>query len=270
MINTKFLFTLLSVVLFISITTKAALTMAYVSIADREFWPVEYNSAKIRQACIEVHGEEWVKENIILDRKYCSGSLFLSNANFMEISCKMADPKDLLALKAVIDHMAANNDTLYIGVKDEYFDKMYTNVYLNSKTSYRCPYSITSMYSVLNPIGHFLRVGEVTDIGEPDLTIAQFETFYLGNGCITDLNYINKYKEKCKKEEYMDLSYWHFDKKKVRQRDIDLYYDYTVACDKLLLKTHPKRIIPIDVDYNYSPNERIIYILDGNVFIEPD
>lgn len=48
------------IIIFFSTYVQAhsALAIALVPDTDREFDPMEYNSAKIRQACIEVHGED--------------------------------------------------------------------------------------------------------------------------------------------------------------------------------------------------------------------
>lgn len=236
----------------------ASLTMAFISYLEEDFDVMEYNSAKIRQACIKVHGEEWLKEKIILERRFLWESVFLSNAGFMEISCHWgADPKDFMDMKAVFDYMASRNDTIYVGVESWEFKNISTSRaalgrYIKQRTESGFE------YAVLKPV-NCLCVGNPPYIDNPDLIIIQSGIFALGSHCVVgDLG--REYREKCKKEGYMDLSFGHFDKKEVREQDINLYYDYTVASDKLLLKERPKRTIPIDVHYNYNPKEDNIYI----------
>ena len=236
---------------------EAALTTAFVTEIENNFWAMDYNCAKIRQACLKVHGEKWFKKNIVLDRKYRQGVLSISNTNFMEILFRGVDPEDLMELKEVIDYMASRNDTLYIPVSRDYFEQIYNSPYALNEYMRKHTSSYFD-FSVMNGSRNFLRVGEVPDRIGPDLTIIQFETFYLGNGCVGDL--LMEYREKCEKEGYMDLSHSHFEKEKVRKEDINLYYDYTVASDKLLLKTRPERKIPIDVRYDTAPNEQGLYI----------
>lgn len=248
--------------------TKAALTMAFVSSSDKDFLPLEYNCAKIRQACIEVYGEEWFKQNIIYERKYSNGAVFLSNTNFLQISCKRVTPRDLIALKTVFDHMAYCNDTLYVPVIEKTFEKIHSihsafDNYLLEETSFNFK------ETVLYPVMYFLRVGKAPNRKSNKLIIADFMPFSLGNGGIVGES-LMEYENKCLKSNYLDLSYSLFDKEKVSEKDIDLYYAYTMASDKQLLETRPKRIIPIDVRYDYSPNERIVKVMNGNVFIEPD
>lgn len=186
----------------------------------------------------------------------------------MEVYCVHADSKDLIDLRKVLNYMAFCEDTLYIPVMKWRFDTIY-----NSKVAFDSYIrEITaSNLRYLNDIGaryHFLRVGTFPNPNIPDLNVLQFETFYLGNGCVVgDLNW--EYWEKCKNEAYMNLSDWNFDKENVREKDIDLYYNYTVASDNQILETRPQRIIPTDIRYDYSPNERVVRVRNGNVFIEP-
>ena len=138
---------LLSVLFAEPIEANAALTIAFASRSDNGFMPLEYSSAKIRKACIKVHGEEWLKKNILVERKYRTGALFLSNINFTEISCRNADPRDLMDLKAVLDYMAQHNDTLYISIMDDYFERMDTgntdfNSYIRKRTLESCDWRV--------------------------------------------------------------------------------------------------------------------------------
>lgn len=261
-------FFIIRICLFLSafLPARAALTIALVSDADREFYPMGYNLAKIRQACIKVHGEEWFKQNIIYERKYNAGSLYLSNTNFMEVKCRDAHSQDLIDLFAVLNYMAFCNDTLYLPVMKWQFDTIYNSKsafdsYVKERTSSSLEY-----LNDINDKYHFLRTGRVPDIKSDDLNVVEFETFYLGNGCE---NNGFEYWEKCRKDGYMNLSWWHFDKEKVREEDISLYYEYIVAGIKDILNTRPKQSIPVDVHYDYNPNMRIVKIQNGNVFIEP-
>lgn len=252
--NTFIIFSLL----FTFTKVDASLTMAFISILGEELGVEEYNNAKIRQACIKVHGEEWFKERIILERRFRWESVFLSNASFMEISCmRAADPEDFMDMKAVIDYMANRNDTIYIGVESGEFENIYTSPTALTRYIRQCT-KFGFEYAVSKPV-NCLCVGNTPNIDSPDLIIIESGIFNLGNyGVVGDLRRENL--EKCKREGYMDLSSWHFDKDKVREEDINLYCDYIIASDKLILKTPPKRTIPIDVHYNYNPKENNIYI----------
>lgn len=258
----RFLLFMLSAIM--NVFTQAALTMAYVTDTDVDFDPYEYNIAKIRDACLQVHGERWFKKNILLERKYRACSLSLSNTDFMETIFRVADSGDLMDMKSVLDYMAYQNDTIYLSICEEYFEKMFANnVTLNKYIKALTPSNFG--YSTLGRGMHFLHVGNLPEKKSNNLIVIQFKYSSIGN--LTSNWW--EYSKKCEKEGCMDISNWHFDKGKVTDRDIDLYYDFIVDSDRRHLQTRPTRLIPIGVRYEYNPNERIVSIKDGNVFIEP-
>lgn len=251
---------ILGILLSVFIKAAGALTMAFVpDDLEERFLTSPYNVAKIRQACIDVHGKEWFKR-AVLERKFCAASIELSNAGFMQFSFKMVDPKDLQDFKDVVDYMAARNDTLYFGFA--------FSIPYNFKEISASPEGINKHLHeqipidekiVLNPVGYFLRVGSLPDMTDPDLIIMHYPFNALWGGPLT-ADFSMEYWEKCKKEGYVDISSRRFDKTKVTDRDIDLYYDYIVAENKHLLASRPKRTIPIDVRYDATPNEQGFYI----------
>ena len=251
---------ILCILLLVFIKADGALTMALVpDNVEEDFWTRPYSMAKIRQACIDVHGKEWVKR-AVLERKFVAASIELSNAGFMQFSFRRVDPKDLQDFKDVVDYMAARNDTLYFGYWDfNPYDFKEISASPEALNRYLHTWIELDKDIVLDPVGYFLRVGNPPDMTDPDLVLIHYPFNVLWGGLLTyDIS--EEYKEKCKEEGYVDLSRMRFDKTGVTDRDLDLYYDYIVAENKQLLATRPKRTIPIDVRYDATPNEQGFYI----------
>lgn len=251
---------ILGIMLLVFIKADGALTVAFVpDNIEGHFMTSPYNMAKIRQACIDVHGKEWFKR-AVLERKFVAASIELSNAGFMQFSFKRVDPKDLQDFKDVVDYMAARNDTLYFGYWDfNPYDFKETPASPEPINKYLHEHIPLHKKFVLDPVGYFLRVGNPPDMTDPDLVLIHCPFGGLWGGPLTyDIS--KEYEEKCKEEGYVDLSGRRFDKTKVTDRDLDLYYDYIVAENKQLLAKRPKRSIPIDLRYDATPNEQGFYI----------
>ena len=252
MIMNRFLSVLIvSLLSNLAFIAKADLNIAIASDFEEGFEVGLLTRAKIRLACLEVHGEKWYKENMILSHKYRFGWVVFNNQdrNAMQISSVRVGVKELVDLKKALDYMAHNDDTLYVSRKDINrlrSDPSYLLRSLGNNWRYdRC---------LLNPDVNMLRVGKFPIMND-SLLIYDFELQLRTINMTSDPFYkelMAEYREKCKAEGYEDLSKYTFRyiPETSSEKEIDLFFRYFVAQDRHIVDTfNVKRSFPLDIHY---------------------
>ena len=249
---------LITIALFILsgvVNAYAALTMALASSYEGCFNVYEHNDAQIRQACIKVHGEEWFKENIIYRRKFSSVYLTLSNCGMMQIRSSYDGLEDLLELKAVFDYMSSKNETLYVDARRDKALYWYLDTSPEEYLSENTPAYFNNTFRQ-SPFS-YLRIVERTARFNSKFRTAEVGTF-VHRGVYYETPVFKEYLKKCETEGHLDLSR-NPKQELISGEDIDMYFDFIVAHDKLVLESHPKRIVQLGVYYNHNTESRIIF-----------
>ncbi len=265
MIMNRFLSVLIvSLLSNLAFIAKADLNIAIASDFEEGFEVGLLTRAKIRLACLEVHGEKWYKENMILSHKYRFGSIMFNNQdrNAMQIRSVRAGVKELVDLKKALDYMAHNDDTLYVS-------RMDINR-LRSDPSYLLLQLYDSNWRydryVLNPDVNMLRVGKFPVMND-SLLIYGFDLQLRTINITPDPFYeelLAEYREKCKAEGYEDLSKYTFRyvPETSSEKEIDLFFRYFVAQDRHIVDTFKvKHAFPLDVNYVPDPEAEVKFMM---------
>ena len=257
MIMNRFLSVLIvSLLSNLAFIAKADLNIAIASNYEEGFEVGLLTMAKIRLACLEVHGEKWYKENMILSHKYhYTWVTFNNQNNAIQIGLSREKVKDLVDLKKALDYMADQNDTLYVSRMD--IDRLRSDpsfILINNDIRYRC--------NVSNPNHSMLRVGEIPLMND-SLLIFDFILQLRTKNSTPDPFYeelMAEYREKCKAEGYEDLSKYKFRHipETSSEKEIDLFFKYFVAQDRHIVDTFKvKRSFPIDIHYEPDPDAEV-------------
>ena len=241
----------------------AELPIALISSSNNRFDNIEYNNAKIREACIDVLGKEWFKEKILCENGLEDFEVTLSNSGTVEIQSSDGSIKSLLEIKTVLDYMSKRGETLYLSVNEDIFstlsDTECLNEYLRNST-FTCCDSI-----VFNPQNKSLRI---VGYSHTDVNPVMIKYGPVKLSCLRD-EYGNQkdYKAKCQKEEYTIVGGPNQPNIGIRKEDTEICYERVVAYDKCTLEAgRPESSICAGVYYDSGKPHSVYFIVSE--FIE--
>ena len=266
----------LGIIMLVTNHSKADLRFALVPDYPYSFECNDVNSAKIRQACIAVHGEKWYKDNMIYDYTQIGSDLYFTNCDLTIVSrrCKQdaISCKDLMDIKKVLDYMAMRNDTIYLSVSQSDFDTLMSG----SKSLKDCDGMLKNswngkdgilrnlMFTSLN----YLRIGNYPSL----LKWEKFEiiniSFSLGPSHILDAWHwgFDEYEKDCEKLGYIDVFYLTDSlRQELKPSDVDFFFDFLMEFDRKKIGEYkPDKVLLTNFYYKCDPALRT-YFVDINI-----
>ena len=235
----------LMAILMCNAMVNAKLTMAYVQKEEKVDVNIQY-VAKIRQALIEIYGEEWFKES--LKEWFKNGTNLLStymgqDKELILQGRKMWDENLLLKVKSAYDLLSIKGDTLY-----------------RKKISLTCQSIIEDSPGGSNLLEVLER--EMTNrllVGRLYKEDVELDFEYFG---ILANNLGEEYEKECKDKGHLSLIvYYKIDPEDIGDEDIDFYFESLMKADKELLKQKvTSKAFVRKFSYEYDERAEVRYI----------
>lgn len=231
-------------ILYLSLTlcmVNAKLTIQIID-GKEEFNVYELYLAKVRQVLIEIHGEEWFKDyfskHLALSRKG-GRTYFGQNGELIICAQETNDLETLLVMKEDLDYLSTKEDTIYL------------------LKGYDIPRSIQDIIRVCKNV-HYTRHLFINMPYNEDVRL-----LLMPLPLSTD-NLSTEYYSACREKGCIRLFMLNEDRKsEVTQKDIDLFYEYTMKWDRELLDREKEiKSTPIESGFHYQVDKekQVLYV----------